>query len=175
MPPQLPSGMMSPPQSIGQSKDMPNGRQISRRNAADKPQEADEDRQEPQSEAKELFDPDEGIESFAWDDLEQRYHDAMREREAVERGLHDEFSCLMDYFAIWAQTTTTHEVDRSFKRLKTQMAFVQHEEGALERKRQHCMLIFSANLPNIHVPALTGAADITVVKAFEGALALLES
>ena len=45
---------------------------------------------------------------------------------------------LEQYFEAWAETTKEREVDRSFKRLKTQTAFVQYQETELEARRKHC-------------------------------------
>lgn len=42
------------------------------------------------------------------------------------------------FYAVWAGTIKTHEVDRSYKRLKTQEYYVQAKEQELEGKRQHC-------------------------------------
>ncbi|OCK80524.1 hypothetical protein K432DRAFT_443091 [Lepidopterella palustris CBS 459.81] len=58
----------------------------------------------------------------------------------------------MNFFTIWADTSQSHEAERSFKRLRTRMAHVQNSEEKLETTRLHY---------------------IQVVKAFESALQLL--
>ncbi|TKA38628.1 hypothetical protein B0A54_09564 [Friedmanniomyces endolithicus] len=94
--------------------------------------------------------PHDMIAEFDWTDLERRYHRRMDELGATEHQIYDEFNQLCDFFAVWAATSQVHEVDRSYKRLKTQMTLVQHHEAELERKR-----------------------DIKVVEAFKSALQLL--
>ncbi|KAK0260075.1 hypothetical protein LTS09_005410 [Friedmanniomyces endolithicus] len=112
--------------------------------------------------------PHDMIAEFDWTDLERRYHRRMDELGATEHQIYDEFNQLCDvidphkahdvdadraqFFAVWAATSQVHEVDRSYKRLKTQMTLVQHHEAELERKR---------------------GPDIKVVEAFKSALQLL--
>lgn len=97
-------------------------------------------------------DPADKIEHFDWKKLEERYHDAIAEKNKVEREILDEFNSLMNFFTIWADTSQSHEAERSFKRLRTRMAHVQNSEEKLETTRLHY---------------------IQVVKAFESALQLL--
>ncbi|KAH9826259.1 hypothetical protein Tdes44962_MAKER03643 [Teratosphaeria destructans] len=99
-------------------------------------------------------DPNERIEDFEWMSLQQRYHDRMREIGNQEQQISADFSSLCNYFGVWADASRTHEVGRSFKRLKTQIAYVNHEENQLEIKRQHY---------------------IKVVQAFQSALQLLNT
>ncbi|KAK0942568.1 hypothetical protein LTR29_005829 [Friedmanniomyces endolithicus] len=110
--------------------------------------------------------PHDRIAEFDWTDLERRYHHRMDELGATEHQTYDEFNQLCDvnfpyeahdmdaddaqFFGVWAATSQVHEVDRSYKRLKTQMTLVQQHEDELERKR-----------------------DIKVVEAFKSALQLL--
>ncbi|TKA48126.1 hypothetical protein B0A54_01618 [Friedmanniomyces endolithicus] len=98
--------------------------------------------------------PHDRIAEFDWTDLERRYHHRMDELGATEHQIYDEFNQLCDFFGVWAATSQVHEVDRSYKRLKTQMTLVQHHEDDLERKRGHY---------------------IKVVEAFKSALQLLGS
>ncbi|KAK5677921.1 hypothetical protein LTS10_009804 [Elasticomyces elasticus] len=97
--------------------------------------------------------PDVKIVDFNWTDLEERYHKRMGELSATEDEIYAEFNDLCNFFGVWASTSQTHEVSRSYKRLKTQMTLVQHHEEGLEQKRNHY---------------------IKVVEAFKSALSLLE-
>ncbi|KAK1058574.1 hypothetical protein LTR74_013297 [Friedmanniomyces endolithicus] len=103
--------------------------------------------------------PHDRIAEFDWTDLERRYHRRMDELGATEHQSYDEFNQLCDvhnlhqahdwnaddaqFFGVWAATSQVHEVDRSYKRLKTQMTLVQHHEDELERKRGHCKFLDS--------------------------------
>ncbi|KAK3709275.1 hypothetical protein LTR37_011013 [Vermiconidia calcicola] len=89
-------------------------------------------------------DPQTKIENFDWQDLQKRYHDKIAELDATEHNILGEFNSLCDYFSVWAQTGSHREVDRSFKRLKTQMTLVQHHEDELETKRQHYIQVVNA-------------------------------
>ncbi|KAF2806882.1 uncharacterized protein BDZ99DRAFT_366395, partial [Mytilinidion resinicola] len=97
-------------------------------------------------------DPSERIEDFNWGELEDRYHEAMDKNIDVEQQLTEEWANLMNFFSIWQDASKHHEVDRSFRRLRTRMAHVQNSEENLEKTRNHY---------------------IHVVKAFESALDLL--
>ncbi|KAF1989583.1 hypothetical protein K402DRAFT_349509 [Aulographum hederae CBS 113979] len=88
--------------------------------------------------------PGDKIEDFDWDDLERRYHDAIKERDDDEHRMYQEFQKLMEYFQVWAQTTSNHENDRSFKRLKTRMFHIQNSEARLEERRQHYKSVVEA-------------------------------
>ncbi|KAL9093950.1 MAG: hypothetical protein Q9165_003873 [Trypethelium subeluteriae] len=104
--------------------------------------------------------PDEPIDSFNWSDLEMRYHDMIKERNQVEHQLLQEFDHLsqvncpmlvvvlslrgVKFFCQWAAAGALRETDRSYKRLKTQAAFVNHEERQLEQKRQHYVQVVNA-------------------------------
>ncbi|KAJ9648418.1 hypothetical protein H2199_001273 [Coniosporium tulheliwenetii] len=62
---------------------------------------------------------DEKISDFDWDDLLNRYHKVMEERNIEEEKVYAEFASLINlyqYFTLWAHTTSIHEVDRSYKR-----------------------------------------------------------
>ncbi|KAK5721062.1 hypothetical protein LTR15_007026 [Elasticomyces elasticus] len=97
--------------------------------------------------------PDVKIVDFNWTDLEERYHKRMGELGATEQQIYAEFNDLCNFFGVWASTSHTHEVSRSYKRLKTQTTLVQCHEDELEKKRNHY---------------------IKVVEAFKSALSLLE-
>ncbi|MCJ1421104.1 hypothetical protein MMC32_007466 [Xylographa parallela] len=77
------------------------------------------------------------IEDFDWAGLEQRYHTDMQAYADTETVLFEEFNQAIQLFESWASVTTTHENDRSYKRLKTRMSYVQQDEQRLEKKRQH--------------------------------------
>ncbi|USP77252.1 hypothetical protein yc1106_04526 [Curvularia clavata] len=99
-------------------------------------------------------DPAHRIEDFDWEDLHHRYHEAMKVCHGEEAALMEEWEDLMLYFRIWAQSGHEHETDRTYSRLCTRTAYVQHSEDALEQKRNHY---------------------VSVVKAFESALSLLKA
>ncbi|KAI7267856.1 hypothetical protein KC345_g7837 [Hortaea werneckii] len=88
--------------------------------------------------------PHDRIEDFDWDDLRRRYHSRMEEITVKEHSILDEFSSLCEYFGVWAQASETHEVGRSYKRLKTQVAYVENRENELESKRQHYIKVVDA-------------------------------
>ncbi|GME40278.1 Zinc finger fyve domain-containing protein 19 [Neofusicoccum parvum] len=96
-----------------------------------------------QTEEDEL-DPGQPLADFDWTELEARYHGAMKERNAEEQELFNEFERLMNFFQMWANTTTFHETDRTFTRLRTRMAHVQHAEDQLEEKRGHYLKVVNA-------------------------------
>ncbi|KAF2498629.1 hypothetical protein BU16DRAFT_300953 [Lophium mytilinum] len=106
------------------------------------------------AEATEPVDPAEKIEDFDWGNLEERYHDAMDKNIDVEQRLTEEWDDLMNFFSIWQEASKHHEVDRSFRRLRTRTAHVQNSEENLEKTRVHY---------------------IQVVRAFESALDLLNT
>lgn len=83
--------------------------------------------------------PDEPLELFNWEELEGRYHDMIKQKGQEEDELRAEFDALCQvllrllltlspcnafrnvnllsqYYTVWAQTISTHEVERSFKR-----------------------------------------------------------
>ncbi|KAI6789426.1 hypothetical protein KC361_g8526 [Hortaea werneckii] len=88
--------------------------------------------------------PHDRMEDFDWDDLRQRYHSKMNGVTAKEHSILYEFSSLCEYFGVWAQASETHEVGRSYKRLKTQVACVENRESELESKRQHYIKVVDA-------------------------------
>ncbi|EMC95293.1 hypothetical protein BAUCODRAFT_47991, partial [Baudoinia panamericana UAMH 10762] len=88
--------------------------------------------------------PEDKIAEYHWEDLQERYHNKMKELTAREAAIFTEFNQLCEFFACWAATSQIHEVDRSFKRLKTQVTFVQHEELELEQKREHYIKVVEA-------------------------------
>jgi len=76
--------------------------------------------------------PAESMNAFDWEDLQRRYHEQMKAFSEKEVRIWDEFDDLSNvgssfdslviaanqpqFFGIWAQTSQTHETDRSFKR-----------------------------------------------------------
>ncbi|PVI03735.1 hypothetical protein DM02DRAFT_520175 [Periconia macrospinosa] len=117
-------------------------------------QNKEEEHEEHSVEGEEEYDPAEKIPDFLWTEMFTRYHDAMNHATHEEIQLLDEWGQLMKFFRIWADAGWSHETDRSFSRLKTRAAYVQHAENNLEMTRKHY---------------------IDVVKAFESALALLKN
>ncbi|KAF2201755.1 hypothetical protein GQ43DRAFT_440280 [Delitschia confertaspora ATCC 74209] len=115
---------------------------------------SEQNTQREETPVEEEFDPDEGLEEFDWEDLELRYHQAMKECEHQQEEHVQEWESLMNFFRVWADAGHVQETDRSFKRLKTRMAHVQHSEQQFDRMRNHYM---------------------NVVRAFESALQLLNS
>ncbi|KAF2230742.1 hypothetical protein EV356DRAFT_323936 [Viridothelium virens] len=88
--------------------------------------------------------PDEPMQYFNWSGLEMRYHDMIKERNQVEHQLLQDFDHLSQFFCQWATAGALRETDRSYKRLKTQATFVNHEERQLEQKRQHYVQVVNA-------------------------------
>ncbi|KAJ5358591.1 uncharacterized protein N7496_011004 [Penicillium cataractarum] len=93
-----------------------------------------------------------GLEDCDWDQLQEKYTDAMDEHSRVEDDLRAETAKLLEVFTAWSQTTVLQDEKRALKRFKTQMQHVQNSEVSLESKKKHYM---------------------DVVKAFQSALALL--
>ncbi|KAH7399261.1 hypothetical protein BKA66DRAFT_565347 [Pyrenochaeta sp. MPI-SDFR-AT-0127] len=98
--------------------------------------------------------PSERIVDFDWDDLHERYHEAVNKCQGQETELLKEWESLMTYFRIWASSGHDRETGRTYSRLRTRMTYVQNSEEKLERTRNHY---------------------INVVKAFESALNLLKA
>ncbi|KAI1906548.1 hypothetical protein LOZ12_003730 [Ophidiomyces ophidiicola] len=92
------------------------------------------------------------LRNCSWEQLQERFIEAMDERSDMENALQKETADLLEVFIAWSQTTVFADEDRAYKRFKTRMDYVQTSEDRLEDKKQHY-----AN----------------VVKAFESALALL--
>ncbi|KAH7076808.1 hypothetical protein BKA63DRAFT_290654 [Paraphoma chrysanthemicola] len=97
-------------------------------------------------------DPADKIVDFDWNALHERYHQAMAGCHDEEGELAKEWESLMNFFRIWAESGHDQETDRTFQRLRTRTAYVQHSEEKLESTRKHY---------------------VEVVKAFESALNLL--
>ncbi|KAF3403663.1 hypothetical protein F1880_009454 [Penicillium rolfsii] len=93
-----------------------------------------------------------GLEDCDWDQLQEKYTDAMDEHSRVEDDLRAETAKLLEVFTAWSQTTVLQDEKRALKRFKTQMQHVQNSEVSLESKKKHYT---------------------DVVKAFQSALALL--
>ncbi|KAL1585756.1 hypothetical protein WHR41_05147 [Cladosporium halotolerans] len=91
-----------------------------------------------------FYEPANAIEAFDWEDLESRYHHHMQDFAAQEQDIYTSFNELCGYFSVWAETGHTREVDRSFKRLKTQSTLVRHHEEELESKRHHYVKVVDA-------------------------------
>lgn len=82
--------------------------------------------------------PQDQIEAFDWDELQQCYHDKTHELDQQEQAVMNQFNSLCDervpvliylrsanilqYFSVWAQTGSMHETGRSFKRCVLQFA-----------------------------------------------------
>ncbi|KAK3714736.1 hypothetical protein LTR37_007716 [Vermiconidia calcicola] len=158
-PPQSPASSMGPPSQkpprsgqgtvSAQSSQSPPARPGSTQHDAAKQQKpisdvSDESSDDTVESDSAQVDPQAKIENFDWQDLQQRYHDKIAELDATEHNILGEFNSLCDYFSVWAQTGSHREVDRSFKRLKTQMTLVQHHESELEAKRQHYIQVVNA-------------------------------
>ncbi|OCL11003.1 hypothetical protein AOQ84DRAFT_203102 [Glonium stellatum] len=97
-----------------------------------------------ETEDTEELDPAAEIESFNWAELEQRYHAVIGENNKEEQDILLEWNHLMNFFTIWAQTSQTHEVERSFQRLRTRMLHVQNSENTLEATKAHYTKVVSA-------------------------------
>ncbi|KAF2278205.1 uncharacterized protein EI97DRAFT_431473 [Westerdykella ornata] len=89
-------------------------------------------------------DPADMIADFDWEHLAERYHDAIRDCDARETELLQEWESLMNFFRIWAEAGHAHETDRTYHRLRTRMTYVQHAEESLEKKRQHYIQVVEA-------------------------------
>lgn len=111
-----------------------------------------EEEEESYDEEQDLADPNEPLKPFNWNDLEAEYHAAMKKCDDEESALMEEWVELTKFFQIWAQSGHHQETDRTFRRLKTRMAHVQHSEEDIEKTRQHY---------------------VSVVQAFESAMRLL--
>ncbi|MCJ1402605.1 hypothetical protein MMC11_005825 [Xylographa trunciseda] len=91
------------------------------------------------------------IPAFDWASLEERYDADMQTCAARETALFEEFNEAIranistQLFESWASVTTTHENERSYKRLKTRMSYVQGDEHRLEKKRQHWTNFYDGN------------------------------
>ncbi|CAO2656698.1 Nn.00g055010.m01.CDS01 [Neocucurbitaria sp. VM-36] len=99
-------------------------------------------------------DPADKIVDFDWNDLHERYHEAVNKCHGHETELMQEWESLMTFFRIWAESGHGHETGRTYARLRTRMAYVQHSEANLEQTRSHY---------------------VNVVRAFESALNLLRA
>ncbi|OQD78140.1 hypothetical protein PENDEC_c001G00264 [Penicillium decumbens] len=93
-----------------------------------------------------------GLEECNWEQLQDKYTDAMDEHRRVEEDLRVETAKLLEIFSAWSQTTVLQDEQRALKRFKTQMQHVQNSEISVENKKKHYM---------------------EVVRAFQSALALL--
>ncbi|KAJ6109747.1 hypothetical protein N7486_001982 [Penicillium sp. IBT 16267x] len=93
-----------------------------------------------------------GLDHCDWDQLQEKYIDAMGEHSRVEEDLRAQTTKLLDVFTAWSQTAMLQDEQRALKRFKTQMQHVQYSEVSVENKKKHYT---------------------EVVKAFQSALALL--
>ncbi|KAJ5806161.1 uncharacterized protein N7503_003763 [Penicillium pulvis] len=93
-----------------------------------------------------------GVDHCDWDQLQEKYTDAMDEHSRVEEDLRAQTTKLLDIFTAWSQTAMLQDEQRALKRFKTQMQHVQHSEISVDNKKKHYT---------------------EVVKAFQSALALL--
>lgn len=92
------------------------------------------------------------LEVCNWEELQEKYANAMDEHSRFEDNLRSQIAQLLQVSASWSQVTVLQDEDRALKRFKTQMQHVQNSEEKKENKKKHY---------------------IEVVKAFESALALL--
>ena len=90
--------------------------------------------------------------NFDWDDFVTRYTESLSAADAQEQELLEEFQQLVQYFNVWASSSSAHDTDRAVKRLQTRERYVRLSEQNLAQRRKH----------------LT-----EVVRAFQSALALL--
>ncbi|KAF2218097.1 hypothetical protein CERZMDRAFT_92717 [Cercospora zeae-maydis SCOH1-5] len=88
--------------------------------------------------------PEEQIEPFDWDGLVLSYHRQIADMGQQEGQIMDEFNGLLDFFHAWAVMGNRRDADRGFKRIKTQMTFVDHQEKCLELKRKHYIQVVNA-------------------------------
>ncbi|XPS70357.1 hypothetical protein M3J09_002578 [Ascochyta lentis] len=109
---------------------------------------------EHESSENEDSDPATQIANFDWNRLHDQYHIAINNCSQEEAKLMQDWSNLMEFFRVWAESGHAQETDRTFQRLQTRTKFVLHEEQKLEDKRNHY---------------------INVVRAFESALNLLKA
>ncbi|GIZ43415.1 hypothetical protein CKM354_000664300 [Cercospora kikuchii] len=88
--------------------------------------------------------PDQPIEGFDWNGLIYDYHQKTRGLDQQESDIMEGCRQLMDFFEAWAVVGSRKETARSFKRLKTQMAYVEREEYDLDQKRLHYIQVVNA-------------------------------
>ncbi|KAJ5333264.1 uncharacterized protein N7506_007047 [Penicillium brevicompactum] len=77
-----------------------------------------------------------GLEDCDWDQLQDKYADAMEQHGRVEENLRLETAKLMEVFMAWSQTTVSQDESRALKRFKTQMQHVQNSEVNVENKKK---------------------------------------
>ncbi|KAJ5752371.1 hypothetical protein N7520_009288 [Penicillium odoratum] len=87
-----------------------------------------------------------------WNQLQEKYTDAMDKHSRVEEDLRAQTTKLLGAFTAWSKTAVLQDEQRALKRFKTQMQHVHNSEVNVENKKQHYT---------------------EVVKAFQSALALL--
>ncbi|PPJ50137.1 hypothetical protein CBER1_04824 [Cercospora berteroae] len=88
--------------------------------------------------------PDQPIEGFDWNGLIYDYHQKTSVLDQQENEIMEGCRQLMDFFEAWAVVGSRKETARSFKRLKTQMAYVEREEYDLDQKRLHYIQVVNA-------------------------------
>ncbi|KAJ5663767.1 hypothetical protein N7507_004498 [Penicillium longicatenatum] len=114
-----------------------------------------------------------GLENCDWDQLQEKYTDAMGEHRRVEDDLRAQTTKLLDVFTTWSQTAKLQDEQRALKRFKTQMQHVQNSEASVENKKKHCKFGRPIFLPVQVLITRSPIQDTEVVKAFQNALALL--
>ncbi|KAI1003439.1 hypothetical protein K3495_g4767 [Podosphaera aphanis] len=82
-------------------------------------------------------DMDSELPELDWEQFENRFTEALQKLDEEESQILDQFDQLMEMFFIWAQTGSSHETDRTIKRLKTRERYVQLSEDKLEKKKTH--------------------------------------
>ncbi|KAF2155905.1 hypothetical protein K461DRAFT_290879 [Myriangium duriaei CBS 260.36] len=99
----------------------------------------------PTSQATEPQDlPEDPLEPFDWDELEQQYHAIVVEKEKEFDEIWTEYCQLQDFFSIWTGMIGKRETERTFKRHKTQQFYVRQEEEKLDKLREHYVGVMNA-------------------------------
>ncbi|KAI4718973.1 hypothetical protein E4T48_04867 [Aureobasidium sp. EXF-10727] len=91
-----------------------------------------------------VIDPQDQINPFDWQALETEYLAAMAGCKAEEDAHLREFAALSQFFAVWAETISGREQERSHQRLRTQSTFVKKKEHELEERRKHYVQVVEA-------------------------------
>lgn len=99
--------------------------------------------------------------AFDWEDFEARYEKALADADEKERELLLEFdglvkvctmpafsqltvmvTIILQYFNVWASTSSAHDNERAVKRLHTRQRFVNLEEQNMAQKQEHSKFFF---------------------------------
>ncbi|KAM0288086.1 hypothetical protein ACHAQH_000154 [Verticillium albo-atrum] len=87
--------------------------------------------------------------SFDWEDFEARYNKALTDADGQEQELMEEFNQLvkvatLQYFNIWAASSSAHDTERAVKRLQTRQRFVNLSEQTMAQRQQHMTEVLQA-------------------------------